>query len=227
MSKKTTNLTYDELIAIAPKHIPFKIRVQSNPKGEGGEQILTAKITATVLHTSFDRQYYINGVDYAWGTSWRDEYKGTFDLIEEDEKENKSANELANEYFGTESKGFDPENLTFDGVKIEVGDEVEISNISSKFKVNTDGDTLAMIMKGVQGNQYQVLIPICFLNITAHYPKPKKDEELERLESEFQSIDETIFNNSSMLRSEHELCLDRYYQARKHLEDYKSKNNIK
>jgi hypothetical protein len=75
------NLTYDQLIELAPKDRPFQIEVESNAFGEGGKQILWAFIDKnSYLDTGIFDQYYINKIDYSY--SWRDIYTGTFTLID-------------------------------------------------------------------------------------------------------------------------------------------------
>jgi hypothetical protein len=75
------NLTYDQLIKLAPKDRPFQIEVESNAFGEGGKQILWAFIDKnSYLDTGIFDQYYINKIDYSY--SWRDIYTGTFTLID-------------------------------------------------------------------------------------------------------------------------------------------------
>jgi hypothetical protein len=76
------NLTYDELINIAPKDRPFQIEVESNPYGKGGKQVLWARFDDDGdLYTYWYGQGNIDGVDYAWTRDWQD-YKGKFTLID-------------------------------------------------------------------------------------------------------------------------------------------------
>lgn len=81
MSTKYTNLTYVELMELAPKDKPFQVVVQSNPFGEGGKQTLWATNCCNYLNTFLLLQGDISNVDYAFNTMWENEYKGTFDLI--------------------------------------------------------------------------------------------------------------------------------------------------
>ena len=77
------NLTYDELIKIAPKDRPFKIEVESNPYGKGGKQVLWARINIDGdLATTGLGQVDIDGIDYAWDTYWRTHYEGKFTFID-------------------------------------------------------------------------------------------------------------------------------------------------
>jgi hypothetical protein len=77
------NLTYAELIKIAPKDRPFQIEVESNPLGKGSKQILWGFISdENTLNTYGLRQSNINGTDYAYSGSWELYYTGTFTLID-------------------------------------------------------------------------------------------------------------------------------------------------
>jgi len=74
------DLTYEQLIELAPKNRPFQIEVKSNPFGNYGKKILWANIdTYNALETFIGD---INGVEYSYRTSWKDDYKGTFTLID-------------------------------------------------------------------------------------------------------------------------------------------------
>lgn len=80
---KTTNLTYSELLEICPRDRPFQIRVQSNPYGKGGEQVLWAECyNWKNFNTDLVNQGSIDGVNYACWLNWESHYKGTFDLID-------------------------------------------------------------------------------------------------------------------------------------------------
>jgi hypothetical protein len=58
----------------------FKIKIQSNPFGEGTPRWLWASLQDnTYLDTLLCNQNNIDGVDYAYRSGWRD-YEGTFDL---------------------------------------------------------------------------------------------------------------------------------------------------
>lgn len=82
MSTKYTNLTYAELMELAPRGKPFQIRVESNAYNLGGPQILWAITRANNLDTLLFNQLNINGIDYAYShNEWPRNYKGTFDLI--------------------------------------------------------------------------------------------------------------------------------------------------
>lgn len=62
------------------------------------------------------------------------------------------------------TKGFDPKNLTFNGVKIEEGDEIGLYGSDKRRLVKKTHGTLALVF-------LQNLICLKFFNITAHYPK--------------------------------------------------------
>jgi hypothetical protein len=69
------NLTYDQLIELAPKDRPFQIKIDvwiSN-NGNDGKKVLWAYIIYKDLWIIFEE--YIRGF-------WKDEYKGTFTLID-------------------------------------------------------------------------------------------------------------------------------------------------
>ncbi len=125
-------------------------------------------------------------------------------------------------------KGFDPENLTFDGVAIEEGDKVEIF-INSKalnkhkiFKVESEdcgGD--GVVIK--PPNDKNLGIPLYMLNLVNHFPKLKKDLELEKLNEELQKSIDGLNTNEHLV--DFSPALNHYYQARKNLENYKSTKN--
>jgi len=76
MSIKYTNLTYKELIKLAPRDKPFQVVVQSNYQNKGGKQTLWATIqdSGKNLDTCLFKQNNIN-------PDWRKYYTATFDLI--------------------------------------------------------------------------------------------------------------------------------------------------
>ena len=75
------NLTLAQVRELGKKYKFFKVIVQSNPEGEGGEQELFATIDSNAnIDTCRLGQQDINGVNYAWCSGWKD-YKGTFDFI--------------------------------------------------------------------------------------------------------------------------------------------------
>jgi hypothetical protein len=80
------NLTYDQLIELAPKDRPFQIEVEGNPYGKIGKQQLWAFIdiddNEIVLNTYMFNQEDINNTDYAATWDWRGQYTGTFTLID-------------------------------------------------------------------------------------------------------------------------------------------------
>jgi hypothetical protein len=128
--------------------------------------------------------------------------------------------------------GFDPENLTFNGVKIKEGDRIGILNAEGKYEVKFNkglpGHLGIDIMENnstrkSRNDKYNLTLGS--LNITAHHPK--KDKELERLEGEVEkAIKELIYgvNNAHRGGISIQALFDRYYQARKELEKYKSNN---
>jgi hypothetical protein len=78
------NLTYDQLIELAPKDRPFQVEVESNPFGEGGKQTLWAFLDGDplFLDTTIFIQRYIDGVDFAFSNAWQYMYDGKFTLID-------------------------------------------------------------------------------------------------------------------------------------------------
>jgi hypothetical protein len=80
------DLTYDQLIELAPKDRPFQIEVESNPCGKGGSQILWGYLyqdsTDTELDTGVSNQHNIDGINYNTRCLWKTHYKGTFTLID-------------------------------------------------------------------------------------------------------------------------------------------------
>jgi hypothetical protein len=114
------------------------------------------------------------------------------------------------------STGFDPENLTFDGVEIKSGDKVKVKGYINKYKVAVEGHHLVVDFGPEDEVSYFVLKA---LNITAHYPA--KNKELERLEEELIEATKTILKDGCLNHS----YLDDYYQARKALEEYLSQKS--
>jgi hypothetical protein len=122
-------------------------------------------------------------------------------------------------------KGFDPENMTFDGVEIKAGDIVKVTNYDdSELLVDDD---LEVDFAGYG------CVKIAWLNITAHYPQKS---ELEKLEGELKEIQDAILHtvmgsqldaiengdlNAKYNGATVEELFDRYYQARKTLENLK------
>jgi hypothetical protein len=80
------NLTYDQLIELAPKDRPFQIEVESNPLGKGSKQLLWGYLyqdsTDTELDTCISNQQNIDGIIYSNRCLWKTHYKGTFTLID-------------------------------------------------------------------------------------------------------------------------------------------------
>ena len=82
-------ITYQELEKIVQKSkLGVRVKVDSNPYGEGDEQVLTF-ITDKYNYLStccFD-QYKIDDIYYAYlFYDWQNKYKGTFELVEEPPK---------------------------------------------------------------------------------------------------------------------------------------------
>lgn len=78
------NLTYEQLIELAPKDRPFQVEVESNAKNEGGKQMLWGNIFKGQLDTCLLEQDDMNNIRYDYfDYQWRDKYKGTFTLIDE------------------------------------------------------------------------------------------------------------------------------------------------
>jgi hypothetical protein len=121
--------------------------------------------------------------------------------------------------------GFDPENLTFDGVEIKEGDEVEVNKTNWKGTVSCFKNRLSLVVRTAMTKNKtmdNVFMPIDCLNITAHHPK--KDKELERLEAEYSKSAYRLYSDSLLDEDYYSETLDRYYQARKKLEEYKNNN---
>lgn len=76
-------ITYKELEKIVQEsNIGVRVKVQSNPFGQGGEIELTFIIDEDgQFSASCCGQYYINDIRYTLG-SWEDDYDGTFELVE-------------------------------------------------------------------------------------------------------------------------------------------------
>ncbi len=150
-----------------------------------------------------------NEPDYYWDENWLE--------LAEPEPESK--------------KGFEPESLTFDGVKIEEGDEVNIWGQPKTFTVCKSQDKSEIIFINYKSDK----IPLGCFNVLDHFPKAKKDEELKKLENEFHVKEKilkdwiTLSLNDEQLDlvvDNHDKAIDNYYQARKTLENYgQSKKN--
>lgn len=81
---RKSNLTYEQLIELAPKDRPFQIEVESNVYGEKSRTILWANIFKDQLDTSMVNQDDISEVRFDWfNFVWKENYKGTFTLIDE------------------------------------------------------------------------------------------------------------------------------------------------
>lgn len=78
-------INYKELQKIVQESkVGVRVKVQSNPRGRGGEQELTfIKDKDGNLTTYCNCQADIDGVDYAWSFQWFGNYKGTFGLVPE------------------------------------------------------------------------------------------------------------------------------------------------
>lgn len=57
------------------------IEVESRPNGRGDKQKLFACMNDDELSTAICGQEDIQGVNYAYSTFWRTDYKGKFDLL--------------------------------------------------------------------------------------------------------------------------------------------------
>lgn len=101
-------------------------------------------------------------------------------------------------------KGFNPENLTFDGVKIKEGDEVELYS----HHVHTVESLAGRLVIDLYD-----IIPLSNFNVIAHYPK----SELEEAELELQKAKREIAGFTVTDEQ-----FDRYYQARKKVEESKT-----
>jgi hypothetical protein len=80
---RKSNLTYEQLIELAPKDRPFQIEVESDAWGNGWAKILWASILDDKLDTTICNQRDIEGYEYGVFYAWELEYKGTFNLIDE------------------------------------------------------------------------------------------------------------------------------------------------
>lgn len=70
---------------IKKNKIVGQVWVEHNPYGEGQKTLLYFVVdTFSDLCTSVKSQTSIKGVDYDWGGSWHDEYRGTFELVLDD-----------------------------------------------------------------------------------------------------------------------------------------------
>lgn len=88
MSKK---ITYQELEKIVQaSKVGVRVRVDSDPYGKGYQQILTFAYLEDAYYGGSDLSTYgfnqdkIDGISYSYsGTEWQEQYKGTFELVEE------------------------------------------------------------------------------------------------------------------------------------------------
>ena len=80
---RKSNLTYEELIELAPKDRPFQIEVESDAWGNGWAKILWASILDDKLDTTICNQRDIEEYEYGVFYPWELEYKGKFTLIDE------------------------------------------------------------------------------------------------------------------------------------------------
>lgn len=89
MSKKTYN-NHDEFVAEAIKRYGyykiFRFWVDHNPFGSGKRTLLKGYIGDEILNTWGNAQDEIDGIDYAFGKMWRDDYTGTFTFAEDVEE---------------------------------------------------------------------------------------------------------------------------------------------
>ena len=104
---------------------PIKFGVDNNAQNEGGYHEIYFIVDEHSGVSSYTNQNsykpYKNHADYIWNLSWKEDYKGKFYELENLHSEPENTTEI--------KKGFDPENLTFDGVEIKEGDKVETTNI--------------------------------------------------------------------------------------------------
>lgn len=118
-------------------------------------------------------------------------------------------------------KGFNPETLTFDGVKIKQGDEVLV--FGERFGV-VDAPALSVNIFQHHPNRQndEYLLVLEMLNITAHYPKQSgleiAREELHKLEYELvYDLSHTTYIDKP------EEKLERYCELKKRLEELTNK----
>jgi len=116
-------------------------------------------------------------------------------------------------------KGFDPANLTFDGVKIKEGDEVLVNLFADKdptdpvfFEVEYSEQDGLYINTQMDLCSNPAPMPLQCLNVTCHYPQKT---ELEKAMETMNSIEQQLYDEKDVLSSE----LDHYYQARKKVEE--------
>lgn len=120
------------------------------------------------------------------------------------------------------NKGFNPENLTFDGREIKAGDEVKLfkTREGQRDKVIKGETTLC-----IQWNSERIALHL--LNIDAHYPAKS---ELEELQERLLDSKNNLFNGEHQNHVKYEDCeasfeqlINIYDKAKKELEDYKYK----
>lgn len=125
------------------------------------------------------------------------------------------------------TKGFDPENLTFDGVPILEGDEVIIRMQGMYAVAKSAADKLGIILC----DEYFMYLEA--LNIQNHLPKQKSEleiaeEELERLNRIKNQKEGALLvrcvRGGSITKKEFEDLINGLYKAWKDLENFKSKN---
>lgn len=81
-----SNLTYQELVEVAPKDGKcFYIEVENNPTGFGGRKKLLAYLTIDkkTIGTNLIENHTDNTPDGFWSGDWENDYKGKFKLIED------------------------------------------------------------------------------------------------------------------------------------------------
>jgi hypothetical protein len=199
-----TNLTYQQLIELAPKDQIFKIRVQSNPYGEGGEAEIYAWIDGdNGLSTNLE----INPSNFCFDVSSYSgsRYKGTFDLILLTPQTN---------------KGFDPEKLTFDGVEIKSGDEIKIYGNNRAERVFSLEGNLCINCANYNTSS---IANIESFNITHHYPQKSEleiaEEELFIIASELSEYLQAKYSYSESIDQ-----LNKFYDIKNKVENLKSNN---
>lgn len=135
-------------------------------------------------------------------------------------------------YLATKNKDFDPEKLTFDGVEIRNEDKVKVKGRNTIYTVHDFGDCLRINKS--DDNLHAIALES--LNIIEHFPNKT---ELETLEEEVKELYQAIIHASNgslddfienkYVKAKYkglslQDLLDRYYQARKRLEEFNSNN---
>lgn len=119
--------------------------------------------------------------------------------------------------------GFDPENLTFNGVKIKRLDSIKIKGFDELFEVVERSNCLYIELEPAQ------YIRLESMNVTAHHPKKNELEEAEEeMNKAKEELELLIRIRPSSLDEVHndkiQRIIDGYYTARKHYEELKEQN---